>query len=453
MKATQTYSKQRIHIIEDYFIDISVQENILNIPLKSLFSMALRKNKKRGFLFVSKLIGKHIPIVPDIIACTGGLLAEMFMRETNEGINYNALLLAKAIEDTKYLKEAMTELNCKKLKVSKPTLFLGFAETATGIAQAMFSAFCGNCSYVHTTREVFLDKKPTLIFEEEHSHATSHLCYFDNLEYLKKSERIVLIDDEMTTGNTTLNFIKSLLNECNAKEFVVVSILDWRDDTQCKKFTDFEDEYGIKIKCISLMKGNITIQPQIEFNLLDRHITNAPNNPTVNDICLNIGEKYIYKVGCDEAPVELAFSDMTGRFGISADKNLKNSDIIFIASQKLKSLRKNKTTLCIGTGEFIYIPSRLASGMGDGCLFFSSTLSPIVQHNLENYPIKSVISYTDDNVLNKENSLYNIYNILPGIYPEIFIFSEHEFSKRTKAEITNKLGLYGVENLNFVYMN
>jgi hypothetical protein len=453
VKSIQTYSKQRIHIIEDYFIDIFVQENILNIPLKSLFSMAMRRNKKRGFLFVSKLIGKHIPILPDTVSVTGGLLAEMFMREIFGGENYNALLLAKAIEDTNFLKEAITELDSKKLKITKATLFLGFAETATGIAQAMFSAFSGNCFYVHTTREVFLDKNPTLVFEEEHSHATSHLCYFDNIEYLKNAERIVLIDDEMTTGNTTLNFIKSLLSECNAKEFIAVSILDWRNETQRKKFTDFETEYAITIKCISLMKGNITIQPHIEFNFLENNITKVANKTAVNDICLNIGEKHTYKIGSRQAPIELNFSDMTGRFGISANKNLQNNDMIFEASQKLKGLRKNETTLCIGTGEFIYIPSRLASGMGEGCLFSSSTLSPIVQHNFENYPIKSVISYTDDNVLNKENSLYNIYNILPSIYPEIFIFSEHEFSKNTKTEITNKLGLYGVKNLNFVYLN
>jgi hypothetical protein len=453
MKATQTYSKQRLHIIDDYFIDISVQKNILNIPLNSLFSMAMRKNKKRGFLFVSKLIGKHIPILPDTVSVTGGLLAEMFMRETGQGANYDALLLAKAIEATHLLKAAITELSTKKLKADKPTLFLGFAETATGIAQAMFSAFCDNCFYVHTTREVFLDKQPTLIFEEEHSHATSHLCYFDNIEYLKNAERIVLIDDEMTTGNTTLNFIKALINVCNAKEFIAVSILDWRDEAQCKKFADFENEYDIKIKCISLMRGNITILPHAELHINKAYVPDINNKPIINDICLNIGEKHTYKAGSSETPVAPNCSDMTGRFGISADENTRNHDIVYAASQKLKSCRKYKNTLCIGTGEYIYIPSKLASGMGDGCLFFSSTLSPIVQYNYEDYPIKNVITYTDDNVVNKANSNFNIYNILPDAYPEVFIISEHEFTQKTKIEISSQLGHYGVKNLNFVYIS
>jgi CRISPR/Cas system endoribonuclease Cas6 (RAMP superfamily) len=101
-------------------------------------------------------------------------------------------------------------------------------------------------------------------------------------------------------------------------------------------------------------------------------------------------------------------------------------------------------------GEFIYIPAMLAGEMGEGILYFSSTLSPIIPCDRSDYPVKSDITYTDEFAQNKANSIYHIYNILPEQYPEVFIFSEQGLSQNTKNEITTKLGQFGVKNLIFV---
>ncbi|MFQ7118904.1 MAG: phosphoribosyltransferase domain-containing protein [Intestinibacter sp.] len=45
-------------------------------------------------------------------------------------------------------------------------------------------------------------------FLEEHSHATNHNLYYEDLKYLKDKEEIILVDDEITTGNTCINLIK-----------------------------------------------------------------------------------------------------------------------------------------------------------------------------------------------------------------------------------------------------
>jgi hypoxanthine-guanine phosphoribosyltransferase len=450
MKVLQAYSKQKIKIADNYSVEISVRQNDLNIPLDSLFSMAMRKNIKRQFLFVSKLIGKHIPIIPSVISVTGGLLAELFMRETGQGSFYNAELFADALSDSSLLENAKSELTNTNLPIDKPTLFLGFAETATGLAQAVFRPFCGDCVYAHTTREIFLDRQPDLLFEEEHSHATSHLCYFDNIEYLKNAKRIVLIDDEITTGKTTLNFIKALLKNCNAREFVVLSILDWRNREQRQNYMGFEKEFGVTIKCISLVKGDIKTPKFTEVTLENTVSSVGENVPKVFDICLNIGEKFVYKIGSGETAIPHAYSVMTGRFGISSAENRKNLDLVRIAALRLKSLRKCQNSLCIGMGEFIYIPAMLAGEMGEGILYFSSTLSPIIPCDRSDYPVKSDITYTDEFAQNKANSIYHIYNILPEQYPEVFIFSEQGLSQNTKNEITTKLGQFGVKNLIFV---
>jgi hypothetical protein len=450
MKVLQASSKQKIQIADNYFIDISVRQNDFNIPLNSFFSMAMRKNIKRQFLFVSKLIGKHIPILPSVISVTGGLLAEIFMRETGQGCFYNAGLFADALSNSSLLGSAMNELSSTNLPIDKPTLFLGFAETATGLAQAVFRPFCDDCTYAHTTRETFLDRQPNLLFEEEHSHATSHLCYFDNVEYLKSAKRIVLVDDEITTGKTTLNFIKALLSNCTAREFVVMSILDWRNRAQRQSYLEFEKKYGLTIKCISLLQGDIATPPFTEVTLENKAFPVSSNAAKVHDVCLNIGDKFVYKLGSSENPVSHAYSVMTGRFGISSAENRGNLELVRLAAMKLKGLRKYQNSLCIGTGEFIYIPAMLSSEMGEGCLYFSSTLSPILPGNRRGYPIKSEITYTDESALNKANSIYHIYNILPGLNPEVFMFSEQSLTQNTKNEIANKLSQLGVKNLIFV---
>ena len=40
---------------------INIKENILNLDIYNYLDLAIRNNKKRRFLFVSKVLGKHLP--------------------------------------------------------------------------------------------------------------------------------------------------------------------------------------------------------------------------------------------------------------------------------------------------------------------------------------------------------------------------------------------------------
>lgn len=81
-----TYSKTKhsIQILNSLTVDIYITENPYNLLPEDLFVMVARINKKRSFLFVSKVLGKHIPIDPKIGLLTGELLASRYMEKVKK---------------------------------------------------------------------------------------------------------------------------------------------------------------------------------------------------------------------------------------------------------------------------------------------------------------------------------------------------------------------------------
>lgn len=134
---------------------------------------------------------------------------------------------------------------------------IGFAETATSLGHAFFDCFI-NAEYFHTTREELKDLMPSVTFEEEHSHATSHRCYIP-IEMIKNDREIILVDDEMTTGKTALNIIQSIHTQYPRKDYTVVSILDWRSGEHIKEFEKLENTLGITINVVSLLAGKVQV--------------------------------------------------------------------------------------------------------------------------------------------------------------------------------------------------
>ena len=69
-------------IKQDLKLQLNNTNGYLGLTAENLFEIAIRKNTKRNFLFVSKLIGKHIAIKPSSLLYTGSLLANKFFEET-----------------------------------------------------------------------------------------------------------------------------------------------------------------------------------------------------------------------------------------------------------------------------------------------------------------------------------------------------------------------------------
>ena len=55
-----------------------------------------------------------------------------------------------------------------------------------------------------------------------------HYCYAIDPALFENDDMVVLVDDEITTGKSALNFIRAIQSKYPRKKYGVVSLLDWR---------------------------------------------------------------------------------------------------------------------------------------------------------------------------------------------------------------------------------
>lgn len=424
-------------------VTIDTVTNPFHFELSDLFSLGARVNPKRSFLFISKLLGKHLEVQPDIPKLAGHLLANLLTDKYETGYFSDVSLLVNAVKQ-EYVSTAVKNELTKTVPLSKKTLFLGFAETATGIGHAVFSAF-DNAYYVHTTREEFSDKKSVFAFMEEHSHATDHLCYLLEPSIMHEVEHIILIDDEITTGNTSLNLIRALNEQYPNKHYTVLSLLDWRTDEQIDNYFQFEQELDLQIETLSLLRGTIALDSSYTFEQPILNKAATLSSDSLVTLRTPFKER-VTAIGLNGQEQSLLLT--TGRFGVYSETAKKIEDEAKRIGQQLKNERIGKKTLCIGNGEFMYIPSRVAAYMGNGIVYKSSTRSPIyVASNNEGYPIYDRLVFEVSPGI--ENYLYNLEN---QEYNEVFMFFEETPPHDALVELKAKFYEKGIYNVTFVVL-
>ncbi|MBO1581971.1 phosphoribosyltransferase family protein [Bacillus sp. XF8] len=419
------------HILNKITVHIDVRDNPYLLSPDQLFQMAARMNKKRVFLFVSTILGKHLPVLPATSLAGGCALAARYMevlQHTNHPYQKEILNLISSKDSTNNELEAILQY---QFPLEKEVLFIGFAETATALGHAMFQCF-QNAQYVHTTRETISQIDSVITFEEEHSHATSHRCYVDK-SYFQNEQPIVLVDDEMTTGKTVLNIIRSIQEKFPRKEYIVASLLDWRSDAHQKQFTELEQELDITIHVISLLSGSIDV-------IGSPVATSYSHDETVYKLIGSKIEKHI--IPCPTLPYtspwhNVSYINYTGRFGISSDDQKYIHSFARKIGHDLKKKRKGQQTLCLGTGEFMYLPMRIAAEMGENISYQSTTRSPIHPYTGDvQYAIHSRFSYESP----EDKAVTNyFYNIQPGDYDEVFLFIERDLQEDTFHPLLTQL--------------
>ncbi|MBT2690277.1 phosphoribosyltransferase family protein [Bacillus sp. ISL-47] len=422
---TFSKTKHSLQILNSLSVEIDITDNPYEIPAEDLFVMAARINKKRSFLFVSKVLGKHIPINPQIGLLTGELLANRYMEKVKNKETGKTFELLSAFRNGTRAYNGRPFIDDDERPV-----IIGFAETATALGHAFFQSF-NKADFFHTTREELEDKDSVIAFEEEHSHATSHRCYIDE-SLLDNKREIILVDDEMTTGKTAINIIRSIHERFPRKVYTVVSILDWRSDKDHKNFDDLEKELGIIINSVSLLKGIIQVvgSPDIsEVHVKPRtdKISAVISYIHINKELPNLLNQAAYPsltLGGDIRHVP--YVKESGRFGLDAEGQARLNQSLKEIGQFLSSKRDGENTLCLGTGEFMFIPMRLASLMGDDIKFHSTTRSPIFVRNEENYGAQ--YGYSFPNPEDPDMAQF-VYNIPEDRYDELFLFFEREVSR------------------------
>lgn len=173
---------------------------------QELVSVARRENnRKRSYLVVNRLQGKHVPVSP-------GEALRMFHRLAD--------LLIREYEDEKLL-------------------LIGFAETATAVGAAA-AARLGSL-YIQTTREE-IEGAEYFYFSEQHSHATEQKLVKDDLDRAAgQVDRVIFIEDEITTGDTIWNIVRLLRQAYPGQlSFSAASLLNGMDKAHQKAYEDRE---------------------------------------------------------------------------------------------------------------------------------------------------------------------------------------------------------------------
>ena len=365
--------------------------------MESLFSMALRVNKKRQFLFVSKLIAKHLAVHPALALGTGSLLASLLMEKSGLSPIPQNRQIVEMIHSGKACLETSRKSLAHRAILPEKTVFIGMAETATGLGHAVFHHF-DEAAYIHTTREEIIDKTPAFVFEEEHSHATSHKVYAP-VGMLEDAETIVLIDDEISTGNTLLNLITALDAQFPGKKYISLSILDWRSNSQQQKLEKMAKEQNLEIEVLSLQTGEFALHHSESpeeggIRLLDGTGNRLPNPSAqyepAEELLSSTGQRYL---------------PFTGRFGLTSNGHLEIEEW---AEKTAREMPASEKPLIIGIGENMYLPLRFALALGGDALVQTTTRSPIFAADEISYPIKEKVRFKLPDARDVDQFLYNI---------------------------------------------
>ncbi|WP_159565412.1 phosphoribosyltransferase domain-containing protein [Budvicia diplopodorum] len=196
--------------------------------LSSLFEMAERNNPKRSFLFVSKVLGKHIPVTPSAMKASHRTLAAKIPTGLPE-----------------------------------PVLFIGMAETAVGLAAGVHREYTrlGHQACLVTSTRHPVDGELFCEFKENHSHATDHLIYLPEDPRLRErfltAKSLVLVDDEATTGNTFFNLYQSLsaAGLSQLSHIVTATLTNWSDGKLASRL-------DIPVNEVCLVSGSWSWQPK-----------------------------------------------------------------------------------------------------------------------------------------------------------------------------------------------
>jgi hypothetical protein len=165
--------------------------------LDELCDFASRRNPKRGFLIVSRVLGRHLPARP---------------REMRRSAHDLARQLPADLPG--------------------PVLVVGLAETAVCLGQivhAEYRTLSGrdDVVYLHSTRQR-IEAEVLAEFREPHSHAAAHLLYRPRLPGFVPPRSLVLVDDEISTGTTLANLAAALTDVWPGVGTIVAACLtDW----------------------------------------------------------------------------------------------------------------------------------------------------------------------------------------------------------------------------------
>ena len=314
---------------------------------KDLVRIAKRENNtKRSYLVVDPLQGKHVPVEP-----------------------------SKALNLFKNLAEKL-----QGKYEGERLLLIGFAETATAIgAQAAITL---GTKYIQTTREVIPDAR-YLFFSEAHSHATEQKLVKDDIDrVINDIDRIVFIEDEVTTGDTIMNIIKIITKEYQKKiKFAVASLLNGMTEEYLKIYQDEKIELHYLVKTDHSGYGAVAEQYRCD----GLYICAMSENHTQESADIDVQSEKNMREHIISIP-----GWMNARRFVDAKQYEAACKKLAKTVITETGVKQGERVLVIGTEEFMY-PALLTGyeieKMGCDVRCHSTTRSPIAVSTEEEYPL------------------------------------------------------------------
>lgn len=329
--------------------------------LDDLLGFAARANAKRGFLFLSKVLGKHWPVKPSaMLAVHERLAADV---PASEG----------------------------------PVLFIAMAETAIGLGQGVFEAWLRanpgrEALFVHTTR-YRVGSGDIIEFEEAHSHAPRQFLHMPAGEHeralLLGARSIVLVDDEASTGNTFVNLAAACRRLNPSVERVHLSVIvNFMGAAATEGLTA---RFGIPTTMGALIEGEYRFAP--------------------NEIPVDAAPAQRYDAGAERG-AHPGF----GRLGLS--RALRSPQAL--AARLGDTIAPDAKVLVLGTGEFMHASTLLGAALearGLDVVVQSTTRSPILTWGA----VAHALTFPD----NYGEGIANyLYNVAPGQYDQVLVCHE-----------------------------
>lgn len=355
-----------------------------NYDEKQLVRLAKRDNNtKRTYLLVNPLQGKHVPVSPkDALDVFKNLAKNLYAKYPNEKL-----------------------------------MLIGFAETATAICAAVAAFAPTEIYFLQTTRE-FFENTEFLYFSETHSHAVEQKLVKTNFQkYLNSSDRIIFVEDEVTTGNTILNAIKAIKSEYKniPLKFGIASILNSVSDERIEEFKALDIDFTY---------------------LLHLTATDYTQQLEIFSFCQNA--QYSFEKIPYSAVTELEIANKADpRIGASNTDFMKKCNLL--ASKILSDLAsdwENRSILVLGSEEFMFPALYTAKKIEESCnctevKFHATTRSPILPSESDNYPLFS--RYQLKSLYDNDRTIF-VYNLKK--YDKVIVLHD--------SPVTNLAGIHSL---------
>lgn len=327
--------------------------------IDDLVCVAKRENNaKRSYLYVNPFQGKHIPAPPGKVLSLFGQLQELLEQHWGD----------------------------------ERLLLIGFAETATAIG-GYLAYRAQNAAYFLTTTREETPGAEVLPFTESHSHAAEQKLILDGLAALMPDvQRVVFVEDEVTTGNTIEKLMEGLRRHFPALRFGILSILSSMPETRIADFA----RKGVPCVCLHRIPQNYQVET------LEVHHYAPPPPPPSEKTSLTVRELILSRAAWD---ARTAAPTAQVRSGCDA----------FVAESldKISLPQSVERILVLGTEEFMLPPLLLAQALQEACpeaavRFHATTRSPILTSPDVDYPFHNRAALDSFYAPGRPTFLYNL---------------------------------------------